>query len=120
MNFNIVNMRVTHIKLDEVGDPDNPKKNHINLKNILSFYEDDRSRATLKAAVKVTTESGFYVEFDYWFSIQFENEITIEQEKDFLGKDTVDSVTYPYIRAFLSNLMNLSGYKVVNLPIMKF
>ncbi|QTL40662.1 protein-export chaperone SecB [Xenorhabdus budapestensis] len=120
MNFNIVNMRVTHIKLDETGYLDNPKKNNLNLKNSLSFDENDRSRATLTTTVKIITESSFYIEFDYLFTFQFENEVSTEQESDFLDTNTVDSVIYPYIRAFISNLTSLSGYKAFNLPIVTF
>ncbi|MDC9599000.1 protein-export chaperone SecB [Xenorhabdus anantnagensis] len=120
MNFNIVNIKAAHIKLDEVGDPETPKKNNIHLKNTLLLDESDKCKAILSAKVKVTTESGFCVEFDYLFTLLFENEFNMEQEEDFWSENTVDSVVYPYIRAFISNLMNLSGYQAVNLPIMKF
>lgn len=70
----------------------------------------------LRLKVKIEDENkSFNIEIDSVANYTFENELSLDKLNNFFYTNA-PALLFPYIRAYISTLTNLSGFEPINLP----
>lgn len=102
------------------GAPREDEKNSLTVTNELMLNSEKSSELFVKSIVEAKLSSGMNIELDYIFYFQFKGEYTEKEIEEKFDRKVLVSITYPYIRSFISSFSGLAGYEFVNLPMVKF
>lgn len=114
MEFTITKANVSELKLEE--NTSHTKSNII----ITSFYFiDQKDKKNIKATMETVLLIADTLElsFKYNFFLKFKKEISSSKLNDFMAEINFHRLAYPYIRTYIVNLLNMSGFNIENLPI---
>ena len=127
MDFDFINMVVTSIDLkkvdEEAGTVSQKKiktKNTFKIDTSFEFNELDKKTVKLLAVSSLSAPSEYELHVVSEFYFRFKDKIELEEAELIIQQSRTETIVYPYLRAFISNLLNSSGYTNSLMPLVKF
>lgn len=118
VEYSLISAKVFNLTME--GVPREDEKNNLTVTNELIINSETSSELFVKSIVEAKLSSGMNIKLDYIFYFQFKGEYTEKEIEEKFEKKLLVSITYPYIRSFISSFSGLAGYESVNLPMVKF
>ncbi|WP_272670093.1 MULTISPECIES: hypothetical protein [unclassified Providencia] len=118
MEYSLINAKVFNLIME--GTPVEDKKNNVTVTNELIFHSERSSELFVKSIVEANLSSGMNMKFNYVFYFQFKGEHSEKEIEEQFEEALLVSITYPYVRSFVSSFSGLAGYESVNLPMVIF
>lgn len=126
MDFDFINMVVTSIdlkKTDEeagtIGQKKIKTKNTFKIDTSFEFNELDKKTVKLLAVSSLSAPSEYELHVVSAFYFRFKDKIELEEAELIIQQSRTETIVYPYLRAFISNLLNSSGYTNSLMPLVK-
>lgn len=112
--YKIINADVTEIKLHE--DLQN-ERNNISFSTACYYSENDKKNVKSVIDVEILISNKLSFKFKYNMYFKFDNEIEESNLLSFMDEIGLHNIAYPYIRSYAMNVLALSGYYGLSLPI---
>lgn len=121
MKLEISPMRVTEIKLSpNSSKPDGEHENTFKLSGSISLNPQKSNFATLIADVELTSYGRYEIQLTAEFIIKFEREVAEDEAERLIEKANTEVKVLPYISAYITAFVTLSGYQSPGIPVVLF
>jgi len=84
------------------------------------YSEDNPETFIVEFALKINSASGFILELHYICQFMTDKPIDVEFKESAFPKVNAPAIGYPYLRAFVSNVLLSSGFEPAILPTINF
>lgn len=117
----LLNKQVQSLSLEKNHkEKDKDSKVKINLSSQLFTNVKDNSLFRIRYIVKVNANN--YADLDIAYDFDFKTEEVVDEEftTSLAVRSEAPSLAYPYIKAYIESVLQLSGYSNINLPYQDF
>ncbi|HBE9083095.1 protein-export chaperone SecB [Serratia fonticola] len=121
MEFDLIDIEVKSLHLTkETQAKDKKPQYQLNLQSTMDFNKHDSRSFRLNVSTVMTGNNGFDLQVEQIFYFIFKKDVTLEKAQEIILAASTESIIYPYVRTYIVNLLTMSGFPQVHIPLMLF
>ncbi|MBN1085595.1 protein-export chaperone SecB [Erwinia aphidicola] len=117
MEFDLIDMEVKSLHLQkESQDSDKKPVYQLKIDSAMDYNQADMMTVRLNVTTLMTADNEFRLDIEHIFYFKFKRQVTGEEAQHAVVTAKTESIVFPYIRSYITNLLAMSGYPAANIP----
>ena len=117
MEFDLIDIEVKSLHLQKESQGSDKKPVYqLKIDSTMDYNNADMKTVRLNVTTLMTAENNFKLEIEHIFYFKFKAQVTGEEAQQKIVDAKTESLVFPYIRTYITNLLAMSGYPPTNIP----